>query len=330
MIADPARCSANLEVCSLTKHIRFRGVHFRVSGTHRKTTGNAASARERNRLQIDYSSVKRPNARVSLPLASGRKDYPITGNEVWRVSSGLVYRLAFEVPSTSEDSSTLASTPVRPHLLRQLVPYQRYLSYEREKKVACLIALTTAFLTLQYPKTFVQAHAHRPREVQTYLVIHHPPKASAQGRSTVAPGATAAAPRGHHAAASSISTSYGYQLHRETSHHVPVLITTGHIPVLARAPAHKTRRDRITAQGSSFRQKHNQYVRLPDYPGYLGRNAALSLEEDTLAEAEAEPTLKVYKADAEYPPLNMRNRRKLYSLGYIYMLDFLENSYLKR
>ncbi|KAH7947649.1 hypothetical protein HPB52_014886 [Rhipicephalus sanguineus] len=189
-------------------------------------------------------------------------------------------------------------------------------------------------------------------EVQTYVVIHHPPvKSAAQGRTPVGQG-TAAAGRGggHHAAASSISTSYGYQLHRETNHHVPVLITTGHIPVLARAPAHKTyvtvqhlhhavhhvhqplvhhrRRDRLAAQSSSFRQKHNPYVRLPDYPGYLGRNAALSLED--LAEAEAEPTLKVYKADAEYPPLNMRNRRRLYSLGYIYMLDFLENSYLKR
>ncbi|KAL1436655.1 hypothetical protein MTO96_049549 [Rhipicephalus appendiculatus] len=166
------------------------------------------------------------------------------------------------------------------------------------------------------------------QEVQTYVVIHHPPvKTAAQGRTAVAPG-TAAAGRGggHHAAASSISTSYGYQLHRETNHHVPVLITTGHLPVLARAPAHKTyvtvqhlhhavhhvhqplvllppqhhlpvhhrRRDRLTAQSSSFRQKHNPY------------------------------------ADAEYPPLNMRNRRKLYSLGYIYMLDFLENSYLKR
>ncbi|XP_050027536.1 uncharacterized protein [Dermacentor andersoni] len=228
-------------------------------------------------------------------------------------------------------------------------------------QAVCVMALTTAFLALQDPKALVQAHAPRAREVQTYVVIHHPPVKVAQG-ATVAPGAAAGTPRGHHAAASSISTSYGYQLHRETNHHVPVLITTGHIPAFARAPGHKTyvtvqhlhhavhhhhrplvllppqphlpvhhrRRERLTAQSSSFRQKHNAYVRLPDYPAYLGRNAALSLEEDTLAEAEAEPTLKVYKADAEYPPLNLRNRRKLYSLGYIYMLDFLENPYLKR
>ncbi|KAH8020939.1 hypothetical protein HPB51_010329 [Rhipicephalus microplus] len=248
---------------------------------------------------------------------------------------------------------------------------------------ACVMALTTALLTLQDANTLAHAHAHRAREVQTYLVINHPPvKTAAQGRTAdTTRTAAASGGGGHHAAASSISTSYGYQLHRETNHHVPVLITTGHVPLLARAPAHKTyvtvqhlhhavhhvhqplvllppqphlpievlasrllhfstlcnpksqkvhygRRDRLSAQSSSFRHKHNPYVRLPDYPAYLSRNAVLSLED--LAEAEAEPTLKVYRADAEYPPLNMRNRRKLYSLGYIYMLDFLENSYLKR
>lgn len=224
------------------------------------------------------------------------------------------------------------------------------------------MALTTALLTLQDANALAHAHAQRAREVQTYLVINHPPvKTATQGRTAdTTRTAAASGGGGHHAAASSISTSYGYQLHRETDHHVPVLITTGHVPLLARAPAHKTyvtvqhlhhavhhvhqplvllppqphlpvhyrRRDRLSAQSSSFRHKHNPYVRLPDYPAYLSRNAALSLED--LAEAEAEPTLKVYRADAEYPPLNMRNRRKLYSLGYIYMLDFLENSYLKR
>ncbi|XP_075751647.1 uncharacterized protein LOC119173852 isoform X1 [Rhipicephalus microplus] len=229
-------------------------------------------------------------------------------------------------------------------------------------QAACVMALTTALLTLQDANTLAHAHAHRAREVQTYLVINHPPvKTATQGRTAdTTRTAAASGGGGHHAAASSISTSYGYQLHRETNHHVPVLITTGHVPVLARAPAHKTyvtvqhlhhavhhvhqplvllppqphlpvhygRRDRLSAPSSSFRHKHNPYVRLPDYPAYLSRNAGLSLED--LAEAEAEPTLKVYRADAEYPPLNMRNRRKLYSLGYIYMLDFLENSYLKR
>ncbi|XP_077486041.1 uncharacterized protein LOC144097133 [Amblyomma americanum] len=224
-------------------------------------------------------------------------------------------------------------------------------------QAACVVALTAAIFIIS-PGTSTMAH--RSREVQTYLVIHHPAVKGAPGASVTPGGQLVGATSGGHQAAASTSSSYGYQLHSETTHHVPVLISTGHIPLLSRAPAHKTyvtvqhlhhavhhhhqplvllphpapvhhrRRERLTAQGSSFRQKQNPYVRLPDYPAYPDRNAALSLEEDTLAEAEAEPSLKVYSADAEYPPLNMRNRRKLYSLGYIYMLDFLENSYLKR
>lgn len=232
-----------------------------------------------------------------------------------------------------------------------------------------IVALITAIFTLHDPETF--AEAHRAREVQTYVVIHHPPvvkvaSAGALGAGGRLVGSAATTTSGVHqqVAAASASSSYGYQLHSETNHHhVPVLISTGHIPVLGRLPAHKAyvtvqhlhhavhhhhhhrpllfapphqpqvlpvRREQLSAQGSSFRRKPNAYVRLPAYPEYPGRNAALSLEEDTLAEAEAEPSFKVYKADAEYPPLNMRNRRKLYSLGYIYMLDFLENSYRKR
>ncbi|KAH9381055.1 hypothetical protein HPB48_017232 [Haemaphysalis longicornis] len=189
------------------------------------------------------------------------------------------------------------------------------------------------------------------QEVQTYVVIHHPPvvkvaSAGALGAGGRLVGSAATTTSGVHqqVAAASASSSYGYQLHSETNHHhVPVLISTGHIPVLGRLPAHKAyvtvqhlhhavhhhhhhrpllfapphqpqvlpvRREQLSAQGSSFRRKPNAYVRLPAYPEYPGRNAALSLEEDTLAEAEAEPSFKVYKADAEYPPLNMRNRRE--------------------
>ncbi|KAM7295741.1 uncharacterized protein ISCGN_021007 [Ixodes scapularis] len=209
---------------------------------------------------------------------------------------------------------------------------------------AAVISLHGALTTALHPGT---------KEVQTFVVIHHPTLKLGHGNH-------------HHAApASPLSSSFGYQIHRETSHHVPALISSGQLSPLLRTTAAQTafvnvqhlpvalhhhhhhrhhqfhpeplvllgaptRLDRLAAQSSSFRHNYNPFLHMPSYPAYPGRNAALGLEEDLLTEAEAEPTLKVYKADAEYPPLNLKNRKKLYAVGYIYMLDFLEDTYLRR
>lgn len=211
------------------------------------------------------------------------------------------------------------------------------------KQLTCLLPESKLSLMFSVPLCPIACGI---QEVETFLVIHHPVvKAAPQPHS----GDVVAS------AASTHSTSYGYQLQQRMRDHVPVLIASGHPahPPL-RATATQTRyvsvqrlhhtlhhhpvvvatlpHAGLRPASSSFRYKYNPFFRMPSYHArYPGRNAALSLEEDLLTESEAvEPTVRVYKADAEYPPLNLKNRKKLYSLGYIYMLDFLENTYMKK
>ncbi|XP_064488778.1 uncharacterized protein LOC135400790 [Ornithodoros turicata] len=133
------------------------------------------------------------------------------------------------------------------------------------------------------------------REVQTYVEISHP-----VARQT---------------AAGQVTTSSAFQVNYQS----PVLPTPQPGPVVLLGAAAT-----LSAPGTDYGGVYSPPSH-PSYPAYPGRNAALDLErgDELFPQEQGVSVQKAYRADTEYPPLDYKDRKRLYSVGFAYALDFL-------